>query len=86
MAARWLWGRVKSLARRQVSTAIRLISGSFYQGRPTSTEDEWRHSGEIDIVQGEDMGSRSLIKAQFPEVQASSIRISGTVRNTIFEA
>lgn len=42
---------------------------------------KWRHSGEIDIIQGEDMSSRSLIKAQFSDVQGSSIRISGAVRD-----
>jgi len=41
----------------------------------------WRHTGEINIVQGEDMGSRSLINAQFSNERASSIRISGTVRH-----
>jgi len=41
---------------------------------------KWRHSGEINIVQGEDMGSRSLIKAQFSDKRGSSIRISGSVR------
>lgn len=40
----------------------------------------WPHSGEIDIVQGEDMGSRSLIKAEFSNQRGSSIRISGTTR------
>jgi len=42
---------------------------------------KWSHFGEIDIVQGEDMGSRSLINAQFSNVQGSSIRISGMVRD-----
>ena len=36
---------------------------------------------EIDIIQGEDMGSRSLIKANFSNETGSSIRVSGTVRN-----
>jgi len=40
----------------------------------------WPHSGEINIVQGEDMGSRSLINAKISDVLGSSIRVSGTVR------
>ncbi|TDV71983.1 PhzF family phenazine biosynthesis protein [Pseudomonas sp. LP_7_YM] len=40
----------------------------------------WSHGGAIDIVQGEDMGSRSRIRAQLSDVPGSSIRISGTVR------
>ncbi|TQV74797.1 PhzF family phenazine biosynthesis protein [Aliikangiella marina] len=40
----------------------------------------WPHSGEINIVQGEDMGSRSLINAKFSDIPGSSIRISGAVR------
>lgn len=37
-------------------------------------------SGEINIVQGEDMGSRSLIHASFSDVTGSSVGISGAVR------
>lgn len=40
----------------------------------------WSHGGEINITQGEDMGSRSLINAIIPDTPGSSIRISGTVR------
>lgn len=36
--------------------------------------------GGLDIVQGEDMGSRSLIRAEFSNVEGSSIRVSGTAR------
>jgi len=43
----------------------------------------WPHSGEINIVQGEDMGSRSLINAQIPDPVGSSIRISGEVRDIV---
>lgn len=35
---------------------------------------------EIDIVQGEDMGMRSLIKAKIPALPGSSIAVSGTAR------
>ena len=41
---------------------------------------EWPHNGVIDIVQGEDMGMRSLLKAEIPPERGSSIRISGTAR------
>jgi PhzF family phenazine biosynthesis protein len=40
----------------------------------------WPHGGAIDIVQGEDMGARSLIRAEISEVKGSSIRVSGTAR------
>ncbi|MEO0396262.1 MAG: PhzF family phenazine biosynthesis protein, partial [Cyanobacteria bacterium P01_A01_bin.137] len=41
---------------------------------------EWPHKGVIDIVQGEDMGMRSLLKAEISPEPGSSIRISGTAR------
>ena len=41
---------------------------------------DWPHNGVIDIVQGEDMGMRSLLKAEIPPERGSSIRISGTAR------
>lgn len=40
----------------------------------------WPHQGEIDIVQGEDMGARSILKAIIPATPGSSIRVSGTAR------
>ncbi len=40
----------------------------------------WPHQGVIDIVQGEDMGLRSLIRAEIPPEPGSSIRVSGTAR------
>jgi len=40
----------------------------------------WPHEGTINIVQGEDMGSRSLIRAEFTDVPGSSVRVSGSVR------
>lgn len=40
----------------------------------------WNHGGVIDIVQGEDMGSRSRLRAEFSDVPGSSIRVSGTAR------
>jgi len=41
---------------------------------------DWAHGGAIDIVQGEDMGSRSLIRAEFNDDPGSSIRVSCSVR------
>ncbi|WP_456673511.1 PhzF family phenazine biosynthesis protein [Bradyrhizobium sp. RDM12] len=40
----------------------------------------WPHGGALDIVQGEDMGARSLIRAEIGETKGSSIRVSGTAR------
>ncbi len=41
---------------------------------------QWPHNGTIDIVQGEDMGARSLIRAEIEDQVGSSIRVSGAVR------
>jgi len=41
---------------------------------------KWDHGGAIDIIQGEDMGSRSLIRAEFDGTPAASVRVSGAVR------
>jgi PhzF family phenazine biosynthesis protein len=40
----------------------------------------WPHGGAIDIVQGEDMGMRSRLRAEIPPAPGSSIRVSGTAR------
>ncbi|KRQ00572.1 hypothetical protein AOQ71_36550 [Bradyrhizobium manausense] len=40
----------------------------------------WPHGGAIDIIQGEDMGARSLIRAEIGPAKGSSILISGTAR------
>ena len=40
----------------------------------------WPHDGVIDIVQGEDMGMRSRIRAEISAENGSSIRLSGTAR------
>ena len=40
----------------------------------------WPHGGVIDVVQGEDMGMRSRLKAEIPPSPGSSIRVSGTAR------
>jgi PhzF family phenazine biosynthesis protein len=40
----------------------------------------WPHGGAIEIVQGEDMGSRSRLFAAIPPEPGSSIRVSGSAR------
>lgn len=40
----------------------------------------WPHGGHIDIVQGEDMGMKSLLRAEIPDAAGSSIRVSGSAR------
>jgi len=41
---------------------------------------QWPHGGAIDVMQGEDMGKRSLMRAEIPPARGSPIRVSGTVR------
>lgn len=41
---------------------------------------EWPHRGSIEIVQGEDMGARSLLRADITREPGSSIRVSGSAR------
>jgi PhzF family phenazine biosynthesis protein len=41
---------------------------------------DWPHGGAIDIIQGEDMGSRSHLRAEIGPAVGSSIRVSGTAR------
>lgn len=40
----------------------------------------WPHGGQIDIIQGQDMGARSLIHAKFSNTPGESIQISGMAR------
>jgi PhzF family phenazine biosynthesis protein len=40
----------------------------------------WPHGGSVDIIQGEDMGMRSLLRAEIPPKLGSSIRVSGAAR------
>ena len=40
----------------------------------------WPHGGDIEVVQGEDMGMRSRLRAEFSQVTGSSVRVSGTAR------
>ncbi len=41
---------------------------------------DWPHGGAIDFVQGEDMGMRSRLRAEIPDAEGASIRVSGTAR------
>jgi PhzF family phenazine biosynthesis protein len=41
---------------------------------------DWPHGGQVDVVQGEDMGMRSLLRAQIGPEPGSSIRVSGLAR------
>jgi PhzF family phenazine biosynthesis protein len=40
----------------------------------------WPHGGAIDVVQGEDMGMRSLLHAEIGAETGGSVRVSGTAR------
>jgi PhzF family phenazine biosynthesis protein len=40
----------------------------------------WPHGGAINIVQGEDMGMRSCLRAEIPPALGATIRVSGTAR------
>jgi len=40
----------------------------------------WPHAGAIDVIQGEDMGMRSCLRAEITPNAGSSIRVSGTAR------
>ncbi len=41
---------------------------------------DWPHEGSIDIIQGEDMGMRSRLRADIAAAPGSSIRVSGSAR------
>ncbi|MCQ0988755.1 PhzF family phenazine biosynthesis protein [Jiella marina] len=41
---------------------------------------DWPHGGTIDIVQGEDMGAKSLLRAEIGATPGEPIRVSGTTR------
>ena len=40
----------------------------------------WPHGGYIDVLQGEDMGMRSRLRAEFGPEPGGSIRVSGSAR------
>jgi PhzF family phenazine biosynthesis protein len=41
---------------------------------------DWPHGGDIQIIQGEDMGMGSRLRAEISSTPGSSIRVSGTAR------
>ena len=41
---------------------------------------DWPLQGSIDVIQGEDMGMRSRLRAEIPTARGSSIRVSGRTR------
>jgi len=41
---------------------------------------DWPHGGSIEVIQGEDMGMRSRLRADIAAEPGSSIRVSGKVR------
>lgn len=41
---------------------------------------QWLHGGYIEIIQGEDMGMRSRLRADIPAKVGASIRVSGSAR------
>ena len=43
----------------------------------------WPHNGQVVIVQGEDMGLRSIINMEVSSTIGASIKVSGTVRALI---
>jgi PhzF family phenazine biosynthesis protein len=43
-------------------------------------DSAWPHRGAIDVVQGEDMGVRSRLRAEFSQEPGTSIRVSGIAR------
>ena len=75
---------------RRFHTRNAFASGGVYEDPATGAataalagylrELRWPHGGAIDVVQGEDMGSRSLLRAELTDTPGSSIRVSGTAR------
>lgn len=75
---------------RRFHTRNAFASGGVYEDPATGAataalagylrELGWPHGGAIDVVQGEDMGSRSLLRAEIGDTPGSSIRVSGTAR------
>lgn len=40
----------------------------------------WPHGGAIEVIQGEDMGARSILRADIPPEPGGSVRVAGTAR------
>jgi PhzF family phenazine biosynthesis protein len=75
---------------RQFHTRNPFASGGIYEDPATGAATAafagylrdlaWPHEGSVDIVQGEDMGMRSRLRADITSVPGSSIRVSGKAR------
>lgn len=75
---------------RQFHTRNPFASGGIYEDPATGAATaafagylrdlDWPHQGSIEIVQGEDMGMRSRLRADIPPAPGSSIRVSGSAR------
>jgi len=78
---------LKQLAAKDDAAALLLTAKAFEQtGNSTAAlagylrDIGWPHGNAIEIVQGEDMGMRSRIRAEISPVVGASIRVSGTAR------
>lgn len=81
---------VYSETEQQFHTRNAFASGGVYEDPATGAASaafagylrdiNWSHGGAINIVQGEDMGSRSLIKVELTDISGSPVRVSGSVR------
>lgn len=81
---------VYSDSSQQFHTRNAFASGGVYEDPATGAataafagylrDIHWPHNGNIHVVQGEDMGIRSLLEAEFSSTRGSSIRVSGTAR------
>jgi PhzF family phenazine biosynthesis protein len=75
---------------RQFHTRNPFASGGVYEDPATGAataafagylrDIDWPHQGEIEIVQGEDMGMRSRLTANIGDRPGGSIRVSGATR------
>ena len=75
---------------RRFHTRNPFASGGVYEDPATGAataafagylrDRDWPHGGSIEIIQGEDMGSRSRLSANIEDVPGSSIRVSGATR------
>jgi PhzF family phenazine biosynthesis protein len=75
---------------RQFHTRNPFASGGVYEDPATGAATaalggylrdlQWPHGGSIDVIQGEDMGMRSLLHAEISDLPNGSIRVSGRAR------
>ncbi|MEO1069245.1 MAG: PhzF family phenazine biosynthesis protein [Cyanobacteria bacterium J06638_6] len=82
----WVYGETPQL----FHTRNPFASGGVYEDPATGAATaalagylrdlDWPHGGDIQIIQGEDMGMRSHLRAEISPTPGSSIRVSGTAR------